>query len=67
MESYREWKEVGKRLSEIKQAGGLTQEEINIYIKVVKMLYGKAYACLNCPHNDGNFQKGECYNCQVWE
>ena len=67
METYDEWKIIKKWLKERRNTEDLTKEEINTYIKVIKMMRGRCYECLDCPRNDGNLQKGECYNCYIWD
>ena len=67
METYEEWQKTKAWFLKRVKEGDLTQEDIDTYLKVTKMMYGRAYECLDCHRNDGNFQKGECYNCSVWE
>ena len=62
--TYEEWQSTKKWLKERLKDNDLTQEEINAYYKIIKMMHGK---CLECRNNDGNFSKGVCYNCPVWD
>ena len=65
--TYKEWQDTKEWLKVRVKNGDLTQEEADTYFKITKMMHGKrAYKCLECRQNDGNFSKCECYNCPVW-
>lgn len=66
--TYEEWQDIKKWLIRRVKAGDFTQEDADTYIRITQMMHGKRGSqCLECVRNDGNFQKGECSNCPIWD